>query len=87
MQLAEIGVILLVFGVGHRFSLRDLLSSEIDRPARRNRPGRARHFLGWGARWFLGDGRIVFGLACRRQPWCVARAGGRRLLDTGQAAS
>ena len=64
-QLAEIGVILLMFGVGLHFSLADLLA------VRRRHPGRlqqiavataARHGAGaaWG--WSAGAG-LVFGLA------------------------
>ncbi|MGJ7901129.1 YbaL family putative K(+) efflux transporter [Lysobacter sp. 1R34A] len=65
-QLAEIGVILLMFGVGLHFSLRDLL--EVKNIAL---PGAvvqivAATALGWGLAWLLGwshGAGLVFGLA------------------------
>lgn len=65
-QLAEIGVILLMFGVGLHFSLRDLL--EVKNIAL---PGAvvqivAATALGWGMAWLLGwshGAGLVFGLA------------------------
>ena len=66
-QLAEIGVILLMFGVGLHFSLEDLLSVRAHRRARRDRPDRRRHRCSasgwrWLLGWSLGAG-LVFGLA------------------------
>ena len=47
-QLAEIGVILLMFGVGLHFSLDDLLAVTQDRDSRRDRADRLRHGAGLG---------------------------------------
>ena len=49
-QLAEIGVILLMFGVGLHFSLKDLLSVRAHRDSRRDRPDRDRDPARHGAR-------------------------------------
>jgi CPA2 family monovalent cation:H+ antiporter-2 len=48
-ELAEIGVILLMFGVGLHFSLDQLLLGEVDRRARRHRADRLRHASRHGA--------------------------------------
>ncbi|GGC09184.1 potassium efflux transporter [Novosphingobium endophyticum] len=65
-QLAEIGVILLMFGVGLHFSLRDLLSvRNIAIPGALVQIGVAT-LMGMGLAWFLGWGILagfVFGLA------------------------
>ena len=52
-QLAEIGVMLLMFGVGLHFSLDDLLARAQDRRARRDHPMAAATVLGacFGALW------------------------------------
>jgi CPA2 family monovalent cation:H+ antiporter-2 len=86
-QLAEIGVILLMFGVGLHFSLRDLL--EVKSIAV---PGAIAQIvfvslLGWGlARWFgWNDGAgLVFGLALSVASTVVVLRAleDRRLLDT-----
>ena len=88
-QLAEIGVILLMFGVGLHFSLRDLL--EVKWIAI---PGAIAQILfvsllGWAlARWFgWSDGAgLVFGLALSVASTVVVLRGleERRLLDTGR---
>jgi len=88
-QLAEIGVILLMFGVGLHFSLRDLL--EVKSIAV---PGAVAQILfvsllGWGlARWFgWSDGAgLVFGLALSVASTVVVLRAleERRLLDTGR---
>ncbi|GAB3363279.1 YbaL family putative K(+) efflux transporter [Lysobacter rhizosphaerae] len=88
-QLAEIGVILLMFGVGLHFSLRDLL--EVRWIAV---PGAILQILfvsllGWGlARWFgWGDGAgLVFGLALSVASTVVVLRAleERRLLETGR---
>ena len=66
-ELAELGVILLMFGVGIHFSIRDLLAVRSHRHPGRHRPddhrGAARHrgsgtALGWGV-----GGGLVLGLA------------------------
>ena len=65
-ELAEIGVILLMFGVGLHFSLKDLLSVRAHRDSRRDRADRdrdpARHGAGPCAGLDHGRG-LVFGLA------------------------
>ena len=66
-QLAEIGVILLMFGVGLHFSLDDLMAVKADRRAGRDRADRHRDAARHGAspgRWAgrIGAG-VVFGLA------------------------
>jgi len=66
LQLAEIGVILLMFGVGLHFSLKDLLSVRAIAV-----PGAVAQIafatlLGWGLAWMLGwsmGAGLVFGLA------------------------
>jgi len=88
-QLAEIGVILLMFGVGLHFSLRDLL--EVKAIAV---PGAVAQIvfvslLGWGlARWFGWDNGagLVFGLALSVASTVVVLRAleERRLLDTGR---
>jgi len=86
-QLAEIGVILLMFGVGLHFSLRDLLAVKSIAV-----PGAIAQILfvsllGWGlARWFgWSDGAgVVFGLALSVASTVVVLRAleERRLLDT-----
>ena len=71
-ELAEIGVILLMFGVGLHFSLKDLLSVAHDRDARRDRADRGRHRcwasgLAWLLGWSLGGGHRVRPRALGRQ--------------------
>jgi len=65
-ELAEIGVILLMFGVGLHFSLKDLLSVRgIAVPGAIVQIGFAT-LLGWGLGWLMGwptGGSLVFGLA------------------------
>jgi CPA2 family monovalent cation:H+ antiporter-2 len=65
-ELAEIGVILLMFGVGLHFSLKDLLSVRgIAVPGAIVQIGFAT-LLGWGMGWLMGwplGGSLVFGLA------------------------
>ena len=65
-ELAEIGVILLMFGVGLHFSLKDLLSVRgVAVPGAIVQIGFAT-LLGWGMGWLLGwpmGGGLVFGLA------------------------
>ncbi|WP_152047986.1 cation:proton antiporter domain-containing protein [Aureimonas psammosilenae] len=65
-ELAEIGVILLMFGVGLHFSLKDLLSVRgIAVPGALAQIAFAT-LLGWGLGWLLGwptGGSLVFGLA------------------------
>jgi monovalent cation:H+ antiporter-2, CPA2 family len=65
-ELAEIGVILLMFGVGMHFSLKDLLSVRaIAIPGALAQIGAAT-LLGWGLAFWLGwsaGGGLVFGLA------------------------
>ena len=87
-QLAEIGVILLMFGVGLHFSFSDLLAVRAHRDSRRRRPDRRRdaarawrwrHALGWT----IGGG-LVFGLALSVASTVVLLRAlqERRLLDT-----
>src|SRR3546814_10519061 len=65
-QLAEIGVILLMFGVGLHFSLRDLLSvRNVALPGALVRVAAAT-IMGLGLAWFMGGGLsagLVLGLA------------------------
>jgi len=65
-ELAEIGVILLMFGVGLHFSLKDLLSVRgVAVPGAIVQIGFAT-LLGWGLSWLMGwslGGGMVFGLA------------------------
>lgn len=65
-ELAEIGVILLMFGVGLHFSLKDLLSVRgVAVPGAIAQIGFAT-LLGWGMGWLMGwpiGGGLVFGLA------------------------
>ncbi|MBA3039941.1 MAG: cation:proton antiporter [Alphaproteobacteria bacterium] len=65
-ELAEIGVILLMFGVGLHFSLKDLLSVRgVAVPGAVVQIGFAT-LLGWAMGWFMGwpmGGGLVFGLA------------------------
>ena len=65
-ELAEIGVILLMFGVGLHFSLKDLLSVRgVAIPGAIVQMGSATA-LGWGLAWAMGwsdGGGLVFGLA------------------------
>ncbi len=70
-QLAEIGVILLMFGVGLHFSMRDLLDVQGHRPARRGGADRAGHRAG------LGPGAAA-GLVARRGPGVRPVAVGRQ---------
>ena len=83
-ELAEIGVILLMFGVGLHFSLEDLLAVRAHRRARRDRADRrSRPLLGMGLAWCWA-GRSAPGWCsasrCRsRAPWCCCarcRSGG-----------
>ena len=66
-QLAEIGVILLMFGVGLHFSLKDLLSVRaIAVPGALRADRRRDAARAWRWRWLLGwplGGGLVFGLA------------------------
>ncbi len=65
-QLAEIGVILLMFGVGMHFSLKDLLSVRAIAIPGAVAQIAAATLLGWGLAWWLGwsaGGGLVFGLA------------------------
>ena len=88
-QLAEIGVILLMFGVGLHFSLRDLLDVKWIAV-----PGAIAQIVfvslvGWGlARWFGWDNGagLVFGLALSVASTVVVLRSleERRLLDTGR---
>ncbi len=65
-QLAEVGVVLLMFGVGLHFSLKDLLSvKNIAIPGALGQMAVATLLgvlMGWGLGWPIGQG-IVFGLA------------------------
>jgi monovalent cation:H+ antiporter-2, CPA2 family len=65
-QLAEMGVILLMFGVGLHFSLKDLMSVKaIAIPGALAQIGvatAAGTALGWGVGWGIGGG-VIFGLA------------------------
>jgi hypothetical protein len=58
-QLAEIGVMLLMFGVGVHFSLGDLLAVNKDRPSRRGDPDGARHGARHGGRHSVGMERMA----------------------------
>jgi monovalent cation:H+ antiporter-2, CPA2 family len=86
-QLAEIGVILLMFGVGLHFSLRDLLSVRgVALPGAAVQIAVAT-FLGWGMGTLLGwsaGGGIVFGLALSVASTVVLLKAleNRRLLET-----
>ena len=87
-QLAEIGVILLMFGVGLHFSLDDLLSVPRHRHPRRARADRWSRpllgmALGWWLGWSLGAG-LVFGLALSVASTVVLLRAlqERRLLET-----
>ncbi len=65
-QLAEIGVILLMFGVGMHFSLKDLLSVRAIAIPGAVAQIAVATLLGWGLAWWLGwsaGGGLVFGLA------------------------
>ena len=66
-ELAEIGVILLMFGVGLHFSLEGPAVGASHRHARRGRADRGRdRCSAWGSRWSLGwpiGAGLVFGLA------------------------
>lgn len=66
MELAELGVILLMFGVGLHFSVRDLLSvKDVAIPGALGQIVVAAGFgtlLGWVSGWSLGAG-LIFGLA------------------------
>ncbi len=75
-ELAEIGVILLMFGVGLHFSLKDLLSVARHRRARRA-SSRSRFAtalgagLSWMLGWSIGSGSGVRpGAVGRLAPWC-----------------
>ena len=65
-ELAEIGVILLMFGIGLHFSLRDLMAvKNIAIPGALGQIGVTALFgalLGWGLGWGLGAG-LIFGLS------------------------
>jgi CPA2 family monovalent cation:H+ antiporter-2 len=88
-QLAEIGVILLMFGVGLHFSLRDLLDVKaIALPGALLQIVIAT-FLGWGLARFLGwsnSAGIVFGLALSVASTVVVLRAleDRRLLESGK---
>jgi len=87
LQLAEIGVILLMFGVGLHFSLKDLLSVRaIAVPGAVAQIGFAT-LLGAGLAWLLGwslGGSIVFGLALSVASTVVLLKAmqDRRMIDT-----
>ena len=86
-ELAEIGVILLMFGVGLHFSLKDLMSVRfIALPGAIFQMGFAT-LLGWGLGWSLGwsaGGSLVFGLALSVASTVVLLKAlqERRLLET-----
>jgi CPA2 family monovalent cation:H+ antiporter-2 len=66
LELAEIGVILLMFGVGMHFSLRDLLSVRAIAIPGAVAQIAVATLLGWALAWLLGwsaGGGLVFGLA------------------------
>ena len=88
-QLAEIGVILLMFGVGLHFSLRDLLAVKAIAL-----PGAVAQItlataLGWGMAWLLGwshGAGLVFGLSLSVASTVVLLRAleERRLVETGR---
>ncbi|KAB0677536.1 cation:proton antiporter [Aureimonas leprariae] len=86
-ELAEIGVILLMFGVGLHFSLKDLLSVRgVAVPGALAQIAIAT-LLGWGLGWLLGwptGGSLVFGLALSVASTVVLLKAmqDRRLIDT-----
>ncbi len=86
-ELAELGVILLMFGVGLHFSLKDLLSVKaIAIPGAVVQIGFAT-LLGWGLAWLMGwslGAGIVFGLALSVASTVVLLRAlqERRILDT-----
>src|SRR5688572_867100 len=88
-QLAEIGVILLMFGVGLHFSLRDLLDVKaIALPGAIAQIALATA-LGWGMAWVLGwshGAGIVFGLSLSVASTVVLLRAleERRLVETGR---
>lgn len=88
-QLAEIGVILLMFGVGLHFSLKDLLSvSAIAVPGAIVQIAVATA-MGWGMAWLMGwdwSAGLVFGLALSVASTVVLLRAmqERRLVDTGR---
>jgi CPA2 family monovalent cation:H+ antiporter-2 len=86
-QLAEIGVILLMFGVGLHFSLKDLLAVRRHRAARRHHADRGRDRARRGPRAAgAGPGRPPAGVrpraVGRQHGGAAARAGGRGMLDS-----
>ncbi|TDK61313.1 YbaL family putative K(+) efflux transporter [Sapientia aquatica] len=92
-ELAEIGVILLMFGVGMHFSLKDLLAvKSIAIPGAALQIGAATLLgmgLAWGMGWQIGQG-IIFGLSlsCASTVVLLTALGERNLIDTrrGQIA-
>ena len=88
-QLAEIGVILLMFGVGLHFSLKDLLSVRAIAVPGAIAQIAVATLLGWGLSWLLGWpylAGLVFGLAlsCASTVVLLRAVQERRLMDTIQ---
>jgi len=88
-QLAEIGVILLMFGVGLHFSLKDLLSVRAIVLPGAVLQVAASALLGFGIGWGIGigtAGAIVFGIALSIASTVVLTRAlqERRLIDTGR---
>ncbi|HET6621611.1 MAG TPA: YbaL family putative K(+) efflux transporter [Dongiaceae bacterium] len=88
-ELAEIGVILLMFGVGLHFSLKDLLSVRAIAVPGAVVQITVATLLGWGLSWLLGWPHLaglVFGLAlsCASTVVLLRAVQERRLMDTIQ---
>jgi CPA2 family monovalent cation:H+ antiporter-2 len=88
-ELAEIGVILLMFGVGLHFSLKDLLSVRAIAVPGAIAQITVATLLGWGLSWLLGWPHLaglVFGLAlsCASTVVLLRAVQERRLIDTIQ---